>query len=161
MQHGCPMTSQTMWSACPVVFNTWLAFDFDSDPDPPKPGSFLRHFGHLVMSSGHSNGATDAGSIQKLYGKIFRNLFFLPIIIQKLTLDPDRKRSRISAHLVQTERHSTFSKSMSNPVCFSNTQRERERKRTWNKIFDKIFKRKWIQKLTKKWMKNLENRGSI
>lgn len=73
-----------MCSAWPVVFSTWFAFDIDSEPanehehslddatfkyvaQLPSPGSFFLHLGHFVMSSGHSNGATDAGSMQKLF----------------------------------------------------------------------------------------------
>ena len=94
IQQGWPITSQTMCSAWLLVLTMWFKLDFDSDPatkqnkpkankNPhclgarirsfnfflPNPGNFLRHFGHLVMSSGHSKGATEAGSMQKLSSK--------------------------------------------------------------------------------------------
>lgn len=53
IQQGWPITSQAM---CSAVLSRWRL---------GKPWGF-RQIGHFVMSSGHSNGATDAGASQNL-----------------------------------------------------------------------------------------------
>lgn len=56
MQHGCPITSQTICSAASLSLGRALCTGEE----------VLRHMGHFVISSGHSYGATDAGASQYL-----------------------------------------------------------------------------------------------
>ena len=91
IQHGCPITSQTMCSA--------------SEGGVSACSFLFRHIGHFVMSSGQTYGATLAGASQNL----IRNICFRfsedgmkksrNFAVCALTLDQDHTQARMNESL--------------------------------------------------------------